>query len=162
MKAKLCQQLPNILQTKKYLLPQEKQFGLRQQLKVFWLMKNIKEMHFCRSAIDWFSDQKTKKEFNDFGECYDKVHNVKRDEEINFIIVFKVDKKYGKNGFVLYYQEKDGYLRRIKLKLNDVRKVCQSLGERKGWIHRTHRIFRAVKILLWYYNYGHMYIYPSQ
>ena len=85
---------------------------------------NMENFHVKNGVDDYITTGKTyEKEFNDFGECYDKVHNVKRDEEINFIIVFKVDKKYGKNGFVLYYQEKDGYLRRIKLKLNDVRKI---------------------------------------
>ena len=85
---------------------------------------NMENFHVKNGIDDYITTGKIyEKEFNDFGECYDKVKNVKRDEEFSFIIIFKVDKKYRKNGFVLYYQENGGYLRKIKLRLNDVSKI---------------------------------------
>ena len=39
------------------------------------------------------------KEFSDLGNCYKKVKELKRDEELNFIIVYKVDKKIRKGRF---------------------------------------------------------------
>ena len=65
------------------------------------------------------------KEFNDLGKSYSKVKELQRDESITFIIIYKVDKRYGKNRFVMYYQEKSGIykLRKIKLKVTDLRKI---------------------------------------
>ena len=65
------------------------------------------------------------KEFADLGMCYSKVKELKRDESLTFIIVYKVDKKIRKGKFVLYYQEHGGIfkLRKIRLKIKDISKV---------------------------------------
>lgn len=65
------------------------------------------------------------KEFSDLGNCYKKVKEIKRDEALDFIIVYKVDKKIKKNRFNLYYQEQWGIYksRKIALKIKDVSKV---------------------------------------
>lgn len=65
------------------------------------------------------------KEFEDFGSCYSKVKELKRDEELSFILIYKVDKNIRKGKFVLYYQEQGGIykLRKIKLKMKDVSKI---------------------------------------
>ena len=75
------------------------------------------------------------KEFSDLGNCYKKVKELKRDEELNFIIVYKVDKKIRKGRFDLYYQEQYGIfkLRKIHLKIKDISQVSKAkklkLGE---------------------------------
>ena len=65
------------------------------------------------------------KEFEDLGSCYRKVKKLQRDEEISFIIIYKVDKNVNKGKFVLSYQERGGNykLRKIKLKIKDVSKI---------------------------------------
>ena len=65
------------------------------------------------------------REFEDYGSCYSKVKELKRDESVTFIIIYKVDKKIRKNKFVLYYQEQSGIykLRKIALKIKDVSKI---------------------------------------
>lgn len=64
-------------------------------------------------------------EFSDLGKCYSNKKEIKRDEKINFIIIFKVDKKVRRGRFKLYYQEYGGIfkLRRIKVKIKDIRKI---------------------------------------
>jgi len=65
------------------------------------------------------------KEFEDLGTSYKKVKELKRDESVTFIAIYKVDKNISKNKFVLCYQEKYGVykLREIKLKIKDVSKI---------------------------------------
>ncbi len=75
------------------------------------------------------------KEFSDIGKCYKKVTEIKKDESLEFIIVYKVDKKISKNRFDLYYQEQWGIYksRKIQLKIKDISKVSKpkklKLGE---------------------------------
>ena len=57
------------------------------------------------------------------GETYDSVKEVKRDEKVHFIIVYKTNNSLKKEKFVLYYQENGGILRKIKLKVKDIRKI---------------------------------------
>ena len=67
-------------------------------------------------------------EFEDLGKSYSKVKELQRNETTTFIIIYKVDKRYGKNRFVMYYQEKGGIykLRKIKLKVTDLRKISKA------------------------------------
>lgn len=73
------------------------------------------------------------KEFQDLGNTYETVRELKRDEVLDCIVVYKVDEALDKDKFVLYYQESSGYLRKIKLNVSDLsnieRKVKLSLGE---------------------------------
>ena len=64
-------------------------------------------------------------EFEDFGKCYSKVRHLQKDETLNFIIVYKVNKNIRKGRFVLFYQEDTGIfkLRKIKLKVKDLRRM---------------------------------------
>ena len=62
-------------------------------------------------------------EFTDFGKVMSSVTKVKNAETINCILVYKVDKNMSKNRYVLFYQEKGGKLRKIKLNIKDVSKI---------------------------------------
>lgn len=62
-------------------------------------------------------------EFVDFGRVISSVTKVKNAETVNFILIYKVDKKISKNRFVLFYQEKGGKLRKIKLDVKDVSEI---------------------------------------
>ena len=46
------------------------------------------------------------KEFEDIGTCISRVKELKRDETVSFIVIYKVDKNIRKGRFVLYYQER--------------------------------------------------------
>ena len=50
----------------------------------------------------------------------------------NCIVIYKVDNYLDKNKFVLYYQESSGYLRKIKLKVNDVSKISDAINMNLG------------------------------
>lgn len=65
-------------------------------------------------------------DFADLGKTYDSVKTLKRDESIDLILIYRVDKKLPKNRFALYYQELDKdppYLRKIKLKIEDISEI---------------------------------------
>ena len=62
-------------------------------------------------------------EFIDMGKVMSSVTKVNNQETINFILIYKVNKNISKDKFVLYYQEKGGKLRKIKLKVQDVSKI---------------------------------------
>lgn len=80
--------------------------------------------HVKNGVSDFTTTQKVyAEEFQDLGITYDTVKELKRDETINLIIVYKVNKSLKKDRFVLYYQEDNGILRKIKLKLKDVSKI---------------------------------------
>lgn len=63
-------------------------------------------------------------EFQDLGVTYKEVKEIKRDESINFIIIYKVDKKLNMNNFTLFYQEthNKNILRKYKLKVKNLDK----------------------------------------
>ena len=68
------------------------------------------------------------KEFQDLGNAYDSVKELRTNEKLDIIIIFKVKKDLKKNNFSLFYQENDGTLRKIKLKIDDVSKE-KDMGE---------------------------------
>ncbi len=97
---------------------------------------NIENFHIRNGRSDYVTTRNTySKEFSDLGETYDSVSELKRDEELNLIVVYKVDKDLNKDKFVLFYQEinKDEILRKIKLNVKDLRSIEEvpqlSLGD---------------------------------
>lgn len=85
---------------------------------------DMTKFHLKNGIADYTTTEKFYSNyFSDLGVTYSRVKELERDESINFIVVYKVNKKLNKNGFVLYYQESDGNLRKIKLKVKDVSKV---------------------------------------
>ena len=93
----------------------------------------LENFHIKNATKDYITTRKVyAKEFQDLGNTLDKAKTFKRGEEINCIVIYKVDKELDKNKFVLYYQEKSGYLRKIKLKVNDLSNINNqelSLGD---------------------------------
>ena len=84
---------------------------------------NTNNFHIRGGTSDYVTTEKIyAKEFQDFGKTYESVRELKRDETLRFIIVYKVSKKLRKNQFNLFYQE-DNYLRKIKLDLKDLSKL---------------------------------------
>jgi len=85
---------------------------------------NVENFHLKSGVSDYTTTKETyAKEFQDLGKTYSSVKELKRDESINFIIIYKVSNKTKKNKFVLYYQEDGGKLRKIKLKINDISEI---------------------------------------
>ena len=84
----------------------------------------LDNFHLKSGVSDYTSTGKNyEKEFQDLGQAYESVSELKRDESINIIIVFRVDKNLKKDSFSLFYQETGGNLRKIKLDLTDVSKI---------------------------------------
>ena len=97
---------------------------------------NLENFHLKNATEDYVTTNKVYSlEFNDLGITYDNVKELKNEETLNCIIVYKVSNKLKKNKFVLYYQElnDNNKLRKIKLNLNDLRNISQdtnlSLGD---------------------------------
>jgi hypothetical protein len=97
---------------------------------------NLNYFHLKNSSNDYVTTQTTyATEFQDLGSTYTSTYEIKRNETLNCIIVYKVDKKLSKNKFVLFYQETTGIhkLRKIKLDIYDVSKIIEnkelSLGD---------------------------------
>ena len=102
---------------------------------------NLENFHLKSGVSDFTTTRKTyEKEFQDLGKTYDEVKELKNGESDNLIIVFKVDKNLDKNNFALYYQEGDGTLRKIKLKITDVSKI-----EDKGVINKGEELVLKIK-----------------
>lgn len=82
--------------------------------------------HIKNGDKDFTTTQKVyAEEFQDLGTTYDSVKELKRDEILNLIIVYKVNKSLKKNKFVLFYQEEGGILRKIKLDLKDLSEIAE-------------------------------------
>ena len=80
--------------------------------------------HIKNGVSDYTTTNKMyAEEFKDLGTTYGSVDELLSGEEQNLIIVYKVDSKLDKNGYVLYYQEDGGYLRKIKLKIKDISRI---------------------------------------
>ena len=85
---------------------------------------NFEKFHLKNSSYDYVTTKRVyESEFKDLGTAYDSVKELRRGESVNLIVIYKVANKLNKNRFVLYYQERDGKLRKIKLKINDVSKI---------------------------------------
>lgn len=94
---------------------------------------NLDYFHLKNKTKDYITTTRVfAKEFQDLGTAYETVENLKRDEVLNCIVIYKVDNYLGKNGFVLYYQEKSGYLRKIKLKVKDLSNISEPVKLKVG------------------------------
>ena len=88
----------------------------------------LENFHIRNGNKDFTTTNKTfSKEFQDLGSTYESIRELKRDERLDCIIVYKVDNNLRKNRFVLYYQEKGGYLRKIKLRTTDLSKISEPI-----------------------------------
>lgn len=88
-----------------------------------WSTRKIKleNFHLKNGRNDYITTGQTyDSDFKDLGKTYQSVKELRKGDSDKFIIIFKVDKKLKKNRFVLYYQEKNGHLRKIKLKPTDI------------------------------------------
>lgn len=95
---------------------------------------NLENFHIRNATEDYTTTRKIyANKFQDLGIAYESTKEIKKDQQLDFIIIYKVDKKLKKNRFVLYYQEKSGILRKIKLKVQDLSSVAKikelSLGD---------------------------------
>lgn len=91
--------------------------------------------HLKAGSRDYSTTETTySKEFEDLGTSYSRVRQIKKDEAFRFIIIYKVKKSTFKSRYVLYYQEKYGIfkLRKIKLKLKDLRKMEKTVTLSSG------------------------------
>ena len=94
---------------------------------------NLDNFHIRNKTEDYITTTKVfAHEFEDLGSVYEVTKELKRNEELDCIIVYKVNKNLDKNKFVLYYQEKSGYLRKIKLNVKDLSKVTDPINLKIG------------------------------
>ena len=90
---------------------------------------NMNYFHLKNSSEDYVTTNNLySTEFQDLGVTYKEVKEIKRDESISFIIIYKVDKKLNPKNFVLCYQEtkKSNVLRKYKLKVINLDKKLVS------------------------------------
>lgn len=89
----------------------------------------LEKFHIRNGKNDSVTTRKTyANEFQDFGDVYESVKELKQGETLNCIIVFKVDKNLKNRKFQLYYQEESGYLRKIKIKLEDLSQIEKTIS----------------------------------
>ena len=96
---------------------------------------NLNNFHIIK-GIDNYSQSSTTHtlDFNDLGKTVNSVQEIKRDETIDTILIFKVkkDDRVRVNKYVLYYQEFnnrfDTHLRKIKLNIEDLSKIKKTLN----------------------------------
>lgn len=96
---------------------------------------NIDNFHLKNGVNDYTTTRKMyAKEFEDLGITYDSVKELRRDETLNMIIVYKVKKDLEKDRFVLFYQEFNdkSKLRKIKLNIKDVREIKEGAKLKLG------------------------------
>lgn len=87
----------------------------------------LENFHIKNGVKDYITTKRLyAKEFQDFGTAYESTRKINKDDTLDLIIIYSVDKKLKKDRFVLYYQEKSGVLRKIRLEVNDVSKVAES------------------------------------
>ena len=97
---------------------------------------NMNYFHLKNSTEDYTTTKNIyATEFQDLGVTYKDVKEIKRDESIKFIIIYKVDKKLNPKNFVLYYQEtgKNGILRKYKLKVVNLDKKVEEKSYSTGY-----------------------------
>ena len=84
----------------------------------------LENFHLRGATEDYVTTRRTyAKEFQDLGTAYESTAKINQNETMNCIIIYKVNKNIKKNRFALYYQEKDGVLRKIKLNVQDISKI---------------------------------------
>lgn len=97
-----------------------------------WEKRNLdlSKFHIIKGIDDYTEVSKTyASEFNDLGKTTDLIKQIKRDETVNTLLIYKVkqDNRVNTNKYVLYYQEINGrnstHLRKIKLDINDISKI---------------------------------------
>ena len=83
---------------------------------------NLERFHLFNGNIDYLYTIYYNNLLSDFGDMVDAKMNINSNKEKVFHLVFKVNSSLNKNKFVLYYQEigGDNYLRKIKLKFNNI------------------------------------------
>ena len=91
---------------------------------------NSENFHLINGKKDYtFTESTYSNYFNDIGKNY-TAREFRRDETRTYAMIFKVDKNLNKDKFVLYYQEyksaRKVYLRKIKIKLEDVSTIVTS------------------------------------
>lgn len=96
---------------------------------------NFKRFHVMNGVNDYTDTYRTyESDFSDLGVTYSE-KEFKSGENIDLIMVFKVDKKLPKDKFVLYYQDyinNKPFLRKIKLNMEDVSKIVDMKPIKKG------------------------------
>ncbi len=93
----------------------------------------LENFHIRNGAEDYVTTNKTyAREFQDLGPTYESVKELKNEESLNCIIVYKVSNKLKRDRFVLYYQESGGFLRKIKLKVEDVSQIEEAQNFEPG------------------------------
>ena len=93
----------------------------------------LENFHLRNGISDFVTTNKIyAKEFQDLGVASDSKTKLKRGASLNCIIVYKVDSDLSKNNFTLYYQEKNGILRKIKLKVKDLSKMEKAVTLKLG------------------------------
>lgn len=84
----------------------------------------LDNFHIKNGTSDFAPTRKTyEKEFIDLGDTYSRVKELKRDEKVSFILVYKVDKDLKKDKFIVCYQENEGILRKIKVNVKDISEI---------------------------------------
>ena len=86
---------------------------------------NTDRFHLMNRNYDILSSNLYDNDFKDLGRPYSKLE-LKNGKSYDFLLIFKADSSLDVNKFNLYYQEysmKDTYLRKIKLKLKDLRTI---------------------------------------
>ena len=96
---------------------------------------DAENFHLVNRNYDYsFSGSTYSNKFSDLGNPY-PTRKLNNGEVVTFALIFKVSDKLKSNRFVLYYQQyrngKTAYLRKIKLKLNDVSTVDKKIKEKK-------------------------------
>lgn len=83
----------------------------------------IDNFHLKNDSHDYVTTQTSyAKEFQDFGDPYESVKELKNGETFRFIIIYKVEKGLNLNKYNLFYQE-NNYLRKIKLKVKNYSQI---------------------------------------
>lgn len=96
---------------------------------------NTSNFHLKAGDKDYVTTESTfSEEFYDLGNTFSKVKEINANENLGFIIVYKVDKKISNNRFVLFYQEKgnDNILRKIKLNTKDLSDISKDKNYKLG------------------------------
>lgn len=97
---------------------------------------NLGRYHLMNGVNNYTHTSQTySNDFKDLGKSYELLE-MKNGEEINLVLIYKVDKKLDYSRFVMYYQDfnnKDGnsYIRKIRLNVEDVSKIKEKDSDLK-------------------------------